>query len=169
MKINQFTNNPWWFTSNSGESTLTAVKARALLYSAVKGRQRGGPTIIYRENTFCAKFCLQQPLKVGPADFQKLMYKQRWRKRQWSREAITWLGKRPTSQRRTSTYNNVHQRKLLNIFRNGIEKNAPKIIFGGYFFSQSIKTLQMKISKLESPKIETQVFVHEEYKDTLLK
>ena len=94
-KINQFTNNPWWFTSNSSESTLTAVKARALLYSAVKGRQRGGPTIIYRENTFCAKFCLQQPLKVGPADFQKLMYKQRWRKRQWSREAITWLGTKP--------------------------------------------------------------------------
>ena len=81
------------------------------------------------------------------------------------------IGKKTTSQRRTSTYNNVHQRKPLNTFRNGKEKNAPKIIFGGYFFSQPIKTLQMKILKLESLKIETPVFVHEEYKvkDTHLK
>ena len=79
------------------------------------------------------------------------------------------IGKKTTSQRRTSMYNNVYQRKLFNTFRNGIEKNAPKIIFGGYFFSQSIKTLQMKISKRESLKIKKTVFVHEEYKDTLFK
>ena len=79
------------------------------------------------------------------------------------------IGKKTHQPKWTSTYNNVHQRKLLNTFRNGIEKNAPKIIFGGYFFSQPIKTLQMKISKLESLKIETPVFVHEEYKDTLFK